>query len=102
MHQERRRQRSDSPSEASRLYLTALAARTNASTMVLADADGLLIAGVGEADHEVLAALGRDAAPAVQETSIEVRGIPLRLFSVGGEAPPVANTTTDLERILVA
>ncbi len=102
MHQERRRQRSSSPFEASRLYLAALAARTRASSIVLADDDGLVITGVGEADHEVIAALGRAAGPTVHETSMQVGGIPLRLFCVGGEAPSVVNTTTDLERILAA
>lgn len=102
MHSERRRRRSETPAEATRLFLSALAARTRARSIVLADADGLLVVGVGEADLEVLAALGRSAEPSAHEATMIVGGQALRLFSVGGDAPPVANTEAALNRILAA
>ncbi|MBK8254031.1 MAG: hypothetical protein IPK82_15375 [Polyangiaceae bacterium] len=41
-----------------RLYLEANAARAGVRTVVLSDADGLLVGGIGDVDLEVLAAIG--------------------------------------------
>ncbi len=102
MHTERRHRRSDAPAEATRLFLSSLAARIRARSIVLADTDGLLVAGVGDEDLETLAALGAAAAPGTHAAELIVGGVPLRLFAVGGEAPPVANASEALNRILAA
>lgn len=104
MHQERRRRRSDSPAEASRLYLTALAARLRARSIVIADEDGLLVAGIGNDDLEAVAALGAEGVPGarVHDLSMDCGGWRLRLLAVDGEAPPILPTSAALTRILAA
>lgn len=88
---ERRQHRSERAGEAVGLYLAALARRRGLKAVALADRDGLLVAGAGEGDLEVLAALS--VAPeratahwsgsAVHVRPVTARGQALRVASVG-------------------
>lgn len=104
MQPERRVRRSSTPAEALELYLNALAERTNARAIAVADPDGLLVGGVGAGDLEVLAALGADAAPdaKVHDATLDCGGMPLRLYAIDGKKPPLRETAQAVTRILAA
>ena len=113
---ERRRHRSEVIPEAVSLYLEALAARSQASALALANEDGLLVAGTrGDYDLEGLAGLGAssvmrsmgeelfDAVGRGQDVyahEVTIRGETFFLTSVGRRIPKVCDAVHALDRIL--
>lgn len=116
--EERRRQRSDHPTEAARLYLQAFARRNAHAAVALADADGLLVLGTpGEVDTEAVAAVAPLAAGSaggrhdglvdlvtrgrtLQVWGLELAGAPYFLAAVGGDAASAGDAPAALARIL--
>lgn len=117
---ERRKARSNNRSEAVRLYLEANAARAGVRAAVISDADGFLIGGVGDIDHEILAAIGplfvTGSAPLLSGATedlidqvvqnhdlyasrLEVRGATLVLTSIGARFPEQRRAERAIDRI---
>jgi hypothetical protein len=117
---ERRKARSNVRSEAVRLYLEANATRAGVRAVVISDADGYLIAGVGDVDHEVLAAIGplfvTGMMPRLAQSTeelvdqvvqnhdlyagrLEVKGTTLVLTSIGARFPEQRRAERALTRI---
>jgi hypothetical protein len=97
MAKERRRNRSEIPSEAASLFLEALADRSNLSAVALAGADGLLLVGAqrGGYDCDALAALGvaRSRGMSVRRELVQsivgplrTRRLHTRCLEIGGES----------------
>jgi hypothetical protein len=117
---DQRKNRSDVPLEAARLYLEAVAGRSDARALALSNEDGLLVAGTrGDYDLEGLAAVGAacvqgQAEIEVVETMIDsvaggadlyasgltIEGSSFCLTSVGARVRSVKDTTAALSRIL--
>ncbi|MFT3770618.1 MAG: hypothetical protein QM820_34770 [Minicystis sp.] len=122
MH-ERRRQRSEVPGEAARLYLQSVADRHGLSALALANEDGLLMAGASRAEQPLdldwIAAVGCVCAlpgrrgqslgsvvervtggRTLASAEIVLRGEKLYVTSVGGPLPPMKELAAGVERIL--
>jgi hypothetical protein len=117
---EERKNRSDVPLEAARLYLEAVAGRCDASALALSTEDGFLLAGTpGDYDLSGIAAVGAACArgesenSAVDEmmdtvargedvyaSSITIADKPFYLTSVGARVRSVRDATVALSRIL--
>jgi hypothetical protein len=117
---ERRKNRSDVPQEAARLYLEAVAEQNNIRAVALAGEDGLLVAGTqGDVDLAELAALGAACAKGDGEdertdalmdkvvkdddlyaSSVAIGDETFYLTSVGARVRSVKSTTSALARIL--
>lgn len=112
---ERRRQRSENPSEALELYLRATAERRNARMLAVADADGLLVSGTGGSlealsslaavsplgslwEKEVLGDLGR--ADELRAEPFQIDDTTFYVASIGGANEPFADAPTAIARIL--
>ncbi|MBI2377520.1 MAG: hypothetical protein HYV07_26195 [Deltaproteobacteria bacterium] len=107
---ERRKNRSDIPSEAARLFLEAFAKRLKARTMVLANEDGLTVSGVGSSDEldamaalaviepQKLSTLTRGDEP-TYALPMSIDGTRLVLASIGGDAPTTAEASAAVERL---
>lgn len=117
MANERRRNRSELPHEAARLYLDAMAARSGLRALALASDDGLLVAGTrGDYDCEGLAAIGvarenklkvrRELVDAVTRgdelhaSRMDIAGSIFYLTSVGSSKPRAEDAVGALHRIL--
>ena len=121
--QERRRQRSEAPGEAARLYLQSAAERHGLMALTLASEDGLMMAAASRAERPLnldwIAALGCVAAlpgrrgrplgalieretdgQMLTSAEIVLRGEKLYLTAVGGPLPPLGETRAAVERIL--
>ncbi len=101
MTPERRQRRSTNRAEAAQLFFTALQRKTRSRSIVVADEQGLLVVGVGEGDHEAIAALGGDAVPdaKVHGARFEWEGAPLQMYSVDGAQPSVSDAASAFSRI---
>jgi hypothetical protein len=117
---DQRKNRSDVPLEAARLYLEAVADRSDARALALANEDGLLVAGTrGSYDLDGLAAVGAacvsgqgesDVVSAMIEdviggedlyaSGLTIQGNSFCLASVGARVRSVKDTTAALSRIL--
>jgi hypothetical protein len=116
MHTERRQHRSNDRVEAAQLFLGAVARRARLDAVALSTEDGLLVAGVGDADHELLAAhgclqaAGRPSPDQAEVTGgeplhaypIVLRGAILYLSSLGGSFEPGDDVQRALARILTS
>ena len=119
MEIDRRQQRSPIPDEAASLYLQSVAQRTGMRALAVADAQGLLIAGSGEASVlEQLAAVGaareadegpwRELLMEISDDS-EYTGFPLDIdgmcfcvAALGGTELPCGEIKEALNRILLS
>lgn len=115
-----RKNRSEVPLEAARLYLEAAADRSNALALALATSEGLLIAGTrGDFDLDGIAAIGVACARGesddalvdrtidevalgedVYATGVTIADMPFYLMSVGARVRSVKDTAAALSRIL--
>lgn len=70
-------------------------------SIVVADEQGLLVVGVGEGDHEAIAALGSEAVPdgEVHGARFEWEGARLHMYSVDGARPDVSDAASAFCRI---
>jgi hypothetical protein len=113
--QERRRQRSEIPSEATRLYLEHLTRTLGCEAIALSTEDGLLFNGVGEGyDLDLLGALASlgsqigtyepeqrhaSAGNALRFYGLDLHGHPIFVSCVGGAPLPLQECAATLSRI---
>lgn len=115
MHTDRRARRSERRDEALDLALDAAARRADARAAVLADADGFLVAGAGDGDHHLLAALAalaldpRDHAadrlrhpssPAMRVSTLRVHDVPIVCAALGDRCLDVRDLEAAAARIV--
>lgn len=106
---ERRRQRSEKPHLALNLFLESLREREGFEACAVTTEDGLLVAGVGEADVEWMGALGASAQRSILDWDsrtlhvqrLEVNQVPMYLTSAGRQAN-ASTVRAGFERILAA
>ncbi len=111
---ERRQRRSEQRQQAVSWYLAAAAARSGIHSAVLGTEEGLLVAGTGGGDHELLAAFGAlhgmgrcaDELPELTQgeclhsVPVVIRGEVLFLASLGNPFDPEEDVQRSLARIL--
>ena len=100
---ERRHQRSEIPGKALEIYLSHLANRSGARSVVIADDRGLLVGGSGDTDLDLLAV--NTIAPVLPSADAKVHelryaGTTLRLSSLGGMPLSSHEVGTAVGRIL--
>lgn len=113
---DRRRTRSEVPSEAIALLLEATRERSSVRGIALSDADGFALAGAGDIDADELAMIGAHRAlsgsfgnvglsllrkgEALFTATFERRGMPYILSAVGENEPDALNVFAAFQRIL--
>jgi hypothetical protein len=113
---DRRRVRSDIPSEAISLLLEATAERSSLRGIALSNAEGIALAGSGDIDADELAMLGTQRAisgafdgvglgllekgEALYTATIDVEGSPFILSAIGKSEPDARHVFAAVERIL--